>query len=404
MGSNVLIAGGGIAGSSLAILLGRQGFTVELYERSRFPREKPCGEGLLPAGVAVLRRLGLAKQAGGWPFVGVRYHSGEETAEGRFPANEGLPACGCAQRRLVLDQLLFEAASRTPGVQAFSGAGVSSPLVELGRVTGLMVDGKARRGGLVVAADGANSRLRHQLGLDRPPRGKRFGVRAHFRLEPRAETSRWVEVFLGGSYELYVTPLPGREMLVAALSSTRPLDRPLEEQFLVWCREHRRLAERLRGAEQVSQFLSARLGAGARSGVAPGIVLLGDAAGSPDPITGSGMTQALLSSELLAGELSKGFTGEATLRSFELRRRAMFRDAQWLTRLVLALAKRPRLARRAFRLLSARPEIFSHLLAVSGTAQPLLGRAATNRPPGIPHHLPGTMPPTSIPRACRRTP
>jgi 2-polyprenyl-6-methoxyphenol hydroxylase-like FAD-dependent oxidoreductase len=405
MSPDLLIAGGGIAGSSLAILLGRQGCTVELYERSRFPREKPCGEGLLPAGVAVLRRLGLAEEAGGWPFVGVRYHSGEETAEGRFPARDGLPACGRGQRRLLLDQLLFAAAARTPGVRAHAGASVSSPLVERGRVTGLVVDGKARRAGLVVAADGSNSRLRHQLDLDRPSRGKRFGVRAHFRLAPPAETSEWVEVFLGGSYELYVTPLPGREMLVAALSGTRSLDRKLEEQFLGWCREHRRLAERLRGAEQISQLLSARLGARARSGIAPGIVLLGDAAGSPDPITGSGMTQALLSSELLAGELSEGFTGdEATLQRFERRRRAMFRDAQRLTRLVLALAKRPRLARLAFRLLREKPEIFSHLLDASGGLQPLLGLPASHRRPDFPSHVPGTMPPASIPRACRRTP
>src|SRR4029453_12617731 len=58
--ADVLIAGGGIAGSALAILLGRAGLTVELFERDRFPREKACGEGLMPGGLAVLERLGLA--------------------------------------------------------------------------------------------------------------------------------------------------------------------------------------------------------------------------------------------------------------------------------------------------------------------------------------------------------
>ena len=58
--TDVLIAGGGIAGSALAILLRRAGLSVELFERGHFPREKACGEGLMPAGVAVLERLGLA--------------------------------------------------------------------------------------------------------------------------------------------------------------------------------------------------------------------------------------------------------------------------------------------------------------------------------------------------------
>lgn len=405
MSADILITGGGIAGSSLAILLGRQGFAVELYEQRRFPREKPCGEGLLPAGVAVLGRLGLAEEAGGRPFVGVRYHTGRETVEGRFLKMEGLPQSGRGQRRVLLDQLLFDAAARTPGVRAHTGVAVSAPLVERGRVTGLVVDGKALRAGLVVAADGSNSRLRHQLGLDRPSRGKRFGVRAHFRLARRTEPSEWVEVFMGGGYELYVTPLPGRETLVAVLSSARSLDRRIEEQFLEWCHENPRMAERLRGAEQITPFLSARLGARARAGVAPGIVLLGDAAGSPDPITGSGMTQALLSSELLARELGEGFPAdEAGLRRFETRRRAMFRDARRLTRLILALAQRPRLARLAFRLLRAQPELFSRLLSVCGGAQPLFGRGISAKPPETPSHLPGPARSTHIPRAWGGTP
>src|SRR5215471_8789653 len=75
--TDVLIVGGGIAGSALAILLGRQGLSVELFERGRFPKEKACGEGLMPAGVGVLERLGVAEAVGGAPFYGVRYHFGD---------------------------------------------------------------------------------------------------------------------------------------------------------------------------------------------------------------------------------------------------------------------------------------------------------------------------------------
>jgi len=103
--ADVLIGGGGIAGSSLAILLGRRGLTVELYERGRFPKEKPCGEGLMPGGVAVLHRLGLREAVGGAPFYGVRYHFGRQTAQGRFPPTSGFPVAGRGQRRKHLDQV-----------------------------------------------------------------------------------------------------------------------------------------------------------------------------------------------------------------------------------------------------------------------------------------------------------
>src|SRR6266536_382337 len=74
--ADVLIAGGGIAGSSLAVMLGRAGLAVELFERGRFPKEKPCGEGLMPAGVGVLERYDLAGALGGAPFYGIRYYAG----------------------------------------------------------------------------------------------------------------------------------------------------------------------------------------------------------------------------------------------------------------------------------------------------------------------------------------
>jgi 2-polyprenyl-6-methoxyphenol hydroxylase-like FAD-dependent oxidoreductase len=90
--TDVLIAGGGPAGSSLAILLARAGLCVELHDRARFPREKVCGEGLMPAGVAALGRLGVTVE--GRPFRGVRYHCGELSVEGEFPGSAGTPARG----------------------------------------------------------------------------------------------------------------------------------------------------------------------------------------------------------------------------------------------------------------------------------------------------------------------
>jgi flavin-dependent dehydrogenase len=374
---DVLIAGGGVAGSALAILLGRRSLTVELFERARFPREKPCGEGLMPAGVAVLQRLGLAETVGGAAFYGVRYHFGDHTAEGRFPEVAGVPVAGRAQRRKHLDHVLFQAAATTPGVTAQTGALVEAPLRENRRVAGLIVNGEPRRARLVVAADGVHSRIRHQLGLDVPARRKRLGVRAHFRLAPGQTEAPWVDVFVGRGHELYVAPLPKGELLVAALAESETWGDSAERAFHRWCNAEPRLALRLEGAEQVSSLMgSSPLAGGAQIGVAPGVVLLGDAAGFLDPITGGGMTQALMSAELLAqyivGRLG---TQERWLWEFDRERQQMLRDYQILTQMVLWVADHPRLAKGLLSALKNSPSIFSHLVGVSGGVRHLFAVA-----------------------------
>jgi flavin-dependent dehydrogenase len=375
--ADVLIAGGGIAGSALAALLGRAGLEVELFERGRFPREKPCGEGLMPAGVGVLERHGLADAVGGAPFGGVRYYAGALMAEGRFPAIVGLPATGRGQRRYRLDQALFAAAAATPGVYAHTGARVESPICVGGRVAGLVVDGQRRDAPLVVAADGLRSPLRRQLGLDGPPpQRRRVGLRTHYRLAAGQAQPPWVEVFLGRGYELYVTPLPAGEVLVAGLAEQGAVIGGAEASLGRWVAEQPLLHARLEGAEQLTEIIGmAPLASYARAGVAPGVVLLGDAAGFIDPITGGGMAQALLSAELLAGYVARHQRrDDAWLWEFERARRALLRDYRTLTYMVLGLAERPWLAHGMLRLLRAAPALFSHLIGVAGGMRPLVGR------------------------------
>jgi len=121
---DVVIAGGGPAGATLAVALGRAGLLVELYDARRFPREKPCGEAIMPAGVAVLERLGLLEAVGGHRLAAVRYHGFGVSAESPFapPGRPGVVAL--AQRRLRLDEVLWRAARATPGVRVFEDAPV----------------------------------------------------------------------------------------------------------------------------------------------------------------------------------------------------------------------------------------------------------------------------------------
>jgi 2-polyprenyl-6-methoxyphenol hydroxylase-like FAD-dependent oxidoreductase len=380
--SNVLIAGGGLAGSAVAIQLGRLGVSAELFECGRFPKEKPCGEGLMPAGVAALERLGLNGTKGA-PFNGVCYHFGERIAEGRFPEGDGVPCLGRGLRRLDLDHTLFELARRTPNVKVHSGALVEAPLVKDGRVVGLVVNGTPRYGNLVIGADGARSRLRHALRLDLPSRRKRVGVCTHFRLAPGRPMPRSVNVYLGLGYELYATPLPCGELALAGLASAEALEGPLEDQFRHWWSTQPHLVERLQGAEQVGEMLAVSPVSGrARQRFLPGFILLGDSAGFTDPITGGGMTQALLAAELLGQYVARNApaTGD-WLAEFDCERESLLRDYRRLTAVLLWLARNPAFLGVALETMRRLPRVFSHLLGVAGGTRRLWGVGSQNSIP-----------------------
>lgn len=369
---DVAISGAGPAGTSLAIHLGRRGYRVALFERGIFPREKPCGEGMMPAGVAALEELGISTQELGADFFGVRYCSGGRVAEGHFPAG-GAPGRG--MRRRDLDAALARLASQTPGVSLHTGMRVTAPLREAGRVCGLLVEGQPVRARLVVAADGAQSRLRHSLRLGLPAPRRRIGMRMHFRRAAGTAAQPRVEIFLGPGRELYVTPLPRGEFLVAALAEAEALRGSAETSFRNWWQAVPALAGRVRAAEPVSDLLvTSPLSGRARRRVLPGCVLLGDAAGFTDPITGGGMAQALQTARLLAGHLgARPDWNLAALQEFDREREALLRDYRCVTAAVLWLARNPRLIAPAFGLLRGMPGLFSHLLGISGGVRGLFG-------------------------------
>jgi flavin-dependent dehydrogenase len=227
-----------------------------------------------------------------------------------------------------------------------------------------------------VLADGLHSPLRSAAGLAGDPTSRpRIGLRAHFRLPDGREPSPWVDVFLGDRRrELYVTPLPERTLLVAALAGQGAMSGRPEEAFRAWLASEPAMGPLLDGAEAVSPVIGvAPLENRPRAGVAPGLALLGDAAGFIDPITGGGMAQALLSAELLARWVP-GILADPTGRrlvAFDAARRAMLRDYRFVTRAVIGLADHPALSRATLGLLQACPSLFSHLLGVNSGCKPI---------------------------------
>ena len=328
----------------------------------------------MPAGVGVLARLGLDQALSGAPFEGVQYHGFGLRMAATFPPAHGCPTQGLGQRRLHLDATLFEAARGTPGVQAFEGATVDGPILEGERVAGLVVEGqevRAPRGGRrwPAIAPPTQGRARRTTARARTPGTARAlppAPRRHFPAPRRRVRRR-------GARDLRDPAARPRDR-VAAL--TEDHDGKARTRFAEWLRLHPDLAETLDGAEQSTELAGQMpLESRAHRGVRPGMVLLGDAAGFIDPVTGSGMAQALISAELLASMVAREgrlLADWDTLQEFDVRRRALLRDTSLLTRFVLGMARRPFWARQTLRLMHASPDLYGHLVGVAGGTRPLL--------------------------------
>ena len=190
MVADVAIVGGGPAGSALAIELGRRGVRVALYEKTRHPRPKACGEGLLPHGVVALHEIAGLPEA---PRVtGLRYSAGGRSVDADF--SEGF---GLVVRRDRFDAWLFDKAAATANVDARPG-----------------MPYRGDRERFIVGADGAHSMFHRRLKAV-PATPRRVGLSAHLAGVHGLGTR--VEVFLHDDGELYLAPTGRGEALVAAL-------------------------------------------------------------------------------------------------------------------------------------------------------------------------------------------
>jgi flavin-dependent dehydrogenase len=371
MAVDVVVAGGGPAGATLAILLGRAGLRVDVYDARHFPREKPCGEGIMPGGVAVLGRLGLRDAVGGRALSAVRYHGFGLTAAAPFAAPGRPQTTALAQRRLRLDEALIRVARATPGVRLYEDASVEGAEIENGRAVGLRVGGEIRRGALVVGADGLESPVRRSLGLDVAARAPtRGGVRMHFRLAPGSTLADNLEIFVGRGFELYAAPLPDGELLVAGLADEGAFGSSARAALARWIASWPFLRDALEGATPLTAPAGrARVARRARAGFAPGAVLLGDAARASDPLTAGGISHALATAERLAEIVPRYLAeGDRVLHRFDRARHRLLRPHDWLTHALVTIVRRPLLAHATLLAMRALPPVMRRLVSVAGAA------------------------------------
>lgn len=389
---DVVVVGGGPAGSAAATWLAREGMDVALCDRASFPREKACGEFLTPQARVLLEDLGA------WPAIcraGVRpVHAAVLAAPNGhtlYHTHPDVTPIGYALRRITLDAVLLEHARRS-GVAVQTGITVRGVLRdETGRVCGVRVqagDGRTSsiRARLVLAADGTHSRIARELGLVRPVRRlQRMAVVAHgHACRGRTDT---IEMrvhgpivcglgFPGGLREEGEEASPVANVTLVAPVAMAAQIAGRTRDFLLQTLEMRfpDVAERLAWPDSAPEVRTTGcFGHVCCPPLADGVLLLGDAATFIDPFTGEGVYFALrgaqCAAEVGSAALRVGDLSCARLMDYARARREL-NLRYLLCDLVQAVVRRPALFARVVHRLDTVPGLSERLFAVLGDQRP----------------------------------
>ena len=315
--ADVIVVGAGPAGSTTAYYLAQAGLDVLVLEKSRFPREKVCGDGLTPRGVKTLVAMGISvSEQDGWVRnKGLRVIGAGKRLELPWPELSSYPGYGLVRPRADLDQMLARRAQQA-GARLLEGVTVTGPVLDerTGRITGVTAkteDGEQTyRGRIVVAADGNSSRLSVAMGLrKRDDRPLGVAVRTYYR-SPRHHDDyleSWLDLWDGDRL------LPGYGWIFGMGDGTSNVGLGLLNTSAAFGHTdyHALLRKWLAGMPAEWGFTEENRTEPIRGAALPmgfnrtphyhhGLLLVGDAGGMINPFNGEGIAYAMESAEILA--------------------------------------------------------------------------------------------------------
>ncbi len=325
--AQVIVVGAGPAGAATAYHLAAAGIDVLLLEKSAFPRDKVCGDGLTPRATRQLIGMGFDLDQPGWQKnKGLRIIGAGLRLELPWPDLATFPPYGMARARMDLDELLARHAEKA-GARLQERTAVTGPVIDdyTGRVVGVTakpVDDRGRKVGdevtyrapIVVAADGVSARLAMALGLERREnRPMAVAARAYYRTpmhdDPWMES--WLELWDGKPNES--DQLPGYGWIFPLGDGTANvglgiLNTSKAFQNIDYKDSMRRW---LANTPEELGFRDENLVAPIRSAALPmgfnrkphytrGVLLVGDSGGMVNPFNGEGIDYALEAGRMAA--------------------------------------------------------------------------------------------------------
>ena len=320
--ADVIVVGAGPAGSTTAYYLAQAGLDVLMLEKSTFPREKVCGDGLTPRGVRALVAMGISvSEQDGWVRnKGLRVIGAGKRLELPWPELSSYPGYGLVRPRTDLDQMLARRAQQA-GARLLEGVTVTGPVLDerTGRIAGVAAkeaDGeRAYRARVIVAADGNSSRLSVGMGLrKRDDRPLGVAVRTYYQ-SPRHDDDyleSWLDLWDGDRL------LPGYGWIFGMGDGTSNVGLGLLNTSAAFGHTdyHALLRKWLEGMPAEWGFTEENRTQPIRGAALPmgfnrtphyyrGLLLAGDAGGMVNPFNGEGIAYAMESGEILARTIAQ---------------------------------------------------------------------------------------------------
>ncbi len=313
---DAIVVGGGPAGSGAVMYLKRKNLKVLLLDKTSFPRDKTCGDGISGKSMALVRELGLMpdiEKREHKKITGVLLSSPNGTLlEVPIPKSKQSTNYGYVCRREEFDDALFQNAKKLAD-KTIENFTVTDLLKDGEQVIGVkgIKDGKEQEftAKVVLAADGANSLISKKIGLgDVEPKHHIVALRAYFEgvkgMEELIEL-HFMDELIPGYFWIFPIDLEkgyANIGLGMVMHDMRKNKLNLEQALDDVIKNSKLLKDRFVGSKRVSQIKgwNLPLGSHRKKLYSNGVVLLGDAASLIDPFTGEGIGNALLSAKYAA--------------------------------------------------------------------------------------------------------
>ncbi|MGZ6792910.1 MAG: geranylgeranyl reductase family protein [Mycobacteriales bacterium] len=384
--ADVIVVGAGPGGSATAHALAQAGLDVLLLEKTSFPREKVCGDGLTPRAVKTLVDMGIdTSEANG--FIrnrGLRILGGGVKLELPWPELASYPNYGLVRPRLDFDDLLAQNAQKA-GARLQTLTTVTGPVVENGRVVGVTAKvGPEKteatyRAPITVACDGVSARLAISQGINkRDDRPMGVAVRRYY------ESPRHDDDMLESWLELR-TPdgdlLPGYGWVFGVGDGTSNVGLGILNTTTAWQdTNYKDLMRRWTSSMPAEWQFDEEHATGPIRGAAlpmgfnrqphyrDGMLLVGDAAGAVNPFNGEGIAYALESGRMAAEVVvqalarAEGPARERALEAYPAAMKATYGGYYTLGRVFVHLIGNPQVMKVATRYGLPRPLLMKFTL------------------------------------------